>query len=191
MAGQRKYVQDKRAEAKARTREKIVQAAMYLHRTIGPRGTTISAIAERAGVQRLTVYRHFPDENAIFQACTSRWTDDHPMPDPAAWQDIDPGPPRIRAALSKLYAYYDRSEQMLAAAARDEPDVPAIQEPMTRGRAAIADMADGLLEGWQPRPGDAETLHHAAKFRTWQSLNEDGLDDTAKINLVVEKWLAG
>jgi hypothetical protein len=62
---------------------------------------------------------------------------------------------------------------------------------MTRGRAAIADMVDGLLEGWRPRPGDAETLHHAAKFRTWQSLNEDGLDDAAKIGLVVDKWLSG
>lgn len=190
MAAQRKYVQNKRAEAKARTREKIVQAAIHLHRTLGPRGTTISAIAERAGVQRLTVYRHFPDEAAIFQACTSRWADDNPLPDPISWRDLPPGPSQFRAALGKLYAYYSRTEEMLTAAARDEPDVPALQEPMARGRAAISEMIDGLLADWQPRAGDAQTLHHAAKFRTWQSLNEDGLDDEAKIDLIVGKWLS-
>ena len=141
-------------------------------------------------MQRLTVYRHFPDESALFQACTSRWTDDNPLPDPASWQHLPPGPKQFRKALEKLYAYYGRSEEMLSAALRDEPDVPAIQEPMERGRAAVAEMVDSLLNDWSPGPGDSETLHHAAKFRTWQSLNEEGMDDLAKIDLVIEKWLS-
>lgn len=80
---------------------------------------------------------------------------------------------------------------MLAAAIRDEPDVPAIQEPMAQARAELSGLVEGLLDGWNPRDGDRETLNHAAKFCTWQSLDEEGLDDAAKVDLVVGKWLGG
>ena len=130
MAEKRKYQQKKRAEAQAETRQRIVEATMALHEEVGPRATTISAIAERAGVQRLTVYRHFPDETAVFQACTSHWLSLNPPPAPEDWADAATPGERRAAALAAFDAYYGRTRAMWAASHRDVEQVPALQGPM-------------------------------------------------------------
>src|SRR5918994_5654651 len=94
----RRYQKKRRAEQEAETRQRIVEAMVALHREVGPARTTISAIAERAGVERLTVYRHFPDERSMFQACTSHYSTLVPEPDAAAWADIAEPAERLRAA---------------------------------------------------------------------------------------------
>ena len=99
----RKYRKSRRAEQEEQTRDKIVDAAMALHEEIGPRATSISAIAERAGVQRLTVYRHFKDDVTIFQACSSRWFELNPPPDPSLWQELAPAVQRTEEALRNIY----------------------------------------------------------------------------------------
>ena len=110
----RTYQKKRRAEREAETRQRIVEAMVALHREIGPARTTISAIAERAGVERLTVYRHFADETAMFEACTSHYATQVPGPDPAAWSGIDEPAERLRAALLAFYDYYRRAEDVLA-----------------------------------------------------------------------------
>ncbi len=102
----RRYQQKRRAEQQAETRQRIVEAMVDLHREVGPARTTISAIAERAGVERLTVYRHFPDERSMFEACTSHYATQVPGPDPAAWAGIEEPAERLRAALLAFYDYY-------------------------------------------------------------------------------------
>src|SRR6476619_3705653 len=124
----RKYEQKQRARSRAETHERIVEATVALHRELGPARTTVSAIAERAGVQRLTVYRHFPDERALFRACSGHWAALHPLPDPSAWSAIDDPAARLALALAELYAHYGETEQMNANIRRDLPIVPAIQE---------------------------------------------------------------
>lgn len=191
MAKTRKYRQKKRAEAVEQTRNRIIEATVALHEEIGPRATTIKAIAERAGVQRLTVYRHFPDETAVFQACTSRWLADHPLPDPEAWQSIEAPEARTRTALETLYRYYRHTAAMWDRAHRDAADVEALHEPMR----AVADYLDGiaedLIEAWaasgsERRPLRA-TLRHALTFPTWQSLAGLERDDAAMARLVT-RW---
>ena len=93
----RKYELKQRALSQAETRQRIVDATVDLHRELGPLRTTISAIAERAGVQRLTVYRHFPDDRALFGACSSQWRAAHPMPDPSAWAAVEDPAERLQA----------------------------------------------------------------------------------------------
>src|ERR687887_388726 len=77
----RKYELKARAERQRRTRERIVQATMELHEEVGPAKTTVAEIARRAGVQRLTVYNHFPQEIELFAACQAHWMELHPLPD--------------------------------------------------------------------------------------------------------------
>src|SRR3954467_8702546 len=115
----RTYVQQRRAEQQSATRRRIVEAVAALHGEIGPARTTISAIAARAGVERLTVYRHFADDAALFAACGRRFTALHPPPDPDAWGDIADPVARLREALGALYAFYRDGEAMLANVARD------------------------------------------------------------------------
>src|SRR5919199_926005 len=99
----RKYTKMRRAEQEAETRQRIVEAVYALHREVGPARTTIKAIAERAGVERLTVYRHFADEGEIFAACSAHFQAEIPPPDPAAWAGVTDPAERLRAALLAFY----------------------------------------------------------------------------------------
>src|SRR5215210_5120807 len=112
MAMKRKYELRKRAEQVAETRRRITEAAVELHRTVGPAATRISDVARRAGVQRVTVYNHFPDDASLFAACSAHWRALHPGPDPAAWASIEDSGERLRVGLRELYAWYRETESM-------------------------------------------------------------------------------
>jgi AcrR family transcriptional regulator len=189
----RRYTLKRRAEAREETRRRIVEAAVRLHEEVGPRDTTISAIAEEAGVQRLTVYRHFSDETALFQACTAHWIGLNPPPDPTSWQAFE-GLARSYVALASLYAYYRRTERMMTVSYRDEPEVPALRGPMHRVRVYLEGIAEDLAGHLPPDlPTTREaraTLAHAVQFETWRLLAHQGLDDAAIVALV-GRWLRG
>lgn len=192
MSGKRSYTMRKRAESQDETRQRIVEATMRLHEELGPRNTTIKAIAERAGVQRLTVYRHFPTDVDVFNACTSHWSALHPPPDPAPWSGIADPLMRSVVALSELYAYFTRTQGMWRVSYRDVGEVPALRAPMARFGAYLASLAEGLA-GAFPEGGRARvapTLHHAASFQTWSTLDAQGLSDPMKA-ATVAAWLRG
>jgi AcrR family transcriptional regulator len=185
----RRYRLGRRAEKQAETRKRIVDAAMALHEELGPRNTTISAVAERAGVQRLTVYRHFADDQALFAACTSTWLEANPPPGLAR------GESAIEAAHKTLeahYRYYRRTADMWAAAYRDVDTVPALRGPMQEFEAYLAGIGGALLQELEPAKGRkarvAATLRHALEFSTWRSLSRQRLGDAAMAALVIE-WL--
>lgn len=194
MSEKRTYRKRKRAQSEEETRRRIVEATMALHQEIGPRATSISAIAERAGVQRLTVYRHFPDETAVFQACTSHWLELNPPPTPDAWEmHADPWA-RAAAALGAFYAYYVDTAAMWRSSHRDVEQVPALRQPM----AQFAEMVEAIaaeLAAALPLPESGKgpvsaTLAHALAFPTWADLEARALDNAAKVNLVCA-WLRG
>src|SRR5438552_9146669 len=126
----RPYRMKRRAELEALTRRRITESAVALHGTLGPAYTSISAIAEHAGVRRSTVYRHFPDEAALFAACSSHWLAANPPPNLDAWRAIERPDERLRAALEELYAYYRRTERMRENVLRDEASVPLISKSL-------------------------------------------------------------
>jgi AcrR family transcriptional regulator len=168
----RKYDLGRRADTKAQTRRRITEAAVALHASVGPARTTISAIAERAGVQRLTVYRHFPEERDLFAACGAHWIAENPPPDPAPWAQIADSDERVRTALTAIYRWYRANEGMIGNTARDAPELPAL--------AAVADPAaylDPVRDMLGP-PTARAALGHALAFSTWRSLTrEQGLSD--------------
>ncbi|HEX6328539.1 MAG TPA: helix-turn-helix domain-containing protein [Jiangellaceae bacterium] len=173
----RSYHMRKRREDVEQTRQRIVEAAVELHGSVGPVNTTFSAVAERAGVQRSTVYRHFPDEAALFGACTSHWLAGHPWPRPEDWrQELDPVA-RLERALTELYGYYDANKQMLANSFRDIEVMPAFVGEFKR--AQLQNMHTALVEAW---PEDSRDRHltvaiaHAIDFRSWQSLSSQSLE---------------
>ncbi len=176
----RPYRLRKRAESQEATRTRIVEALMALHEELGPRNTTISAIAERAGVQRLTVYRHFPDEAALLQACTSRWFELNPPPDRSVWTTLPDPRERCRAALGALYAYFATTQRMWEVSYRDEAEVEAMHEPMKAFRAYLGQAASDLLDGFgrsAVQSGALETTaRHLVDFPTWASMHALGLD---------------
>lgn len=194
MSGKRKrpYAMRKRRESQDETRRRIVEATMQLHEEIGPRATNISAIAERAGVQRLTVYRHFPDEAAVFRACTSHWLSLNPPPALEQWRQLDDASARMREALRLFYAYYRRTNRMWAAAHRDVAVVPALQEPMLEFERYLRSVGDELFRHFKSRRNRrllAATVHHVLSFTTWASLEAQGLSDEDKAATALA-WVA-
>lgn len=174
----------KRADNVGETRQRIVDAAVELHGSVGPAGTTIAGIAERAGVTRLTVYRHFPDEEALFQACSSHWESLQQRPDPEAWARVEDPFERLRAALADLYRFYRDGEGMLTLIYRDIAHVPAGRRRTTAERNAA--MRALLLEGLPARPGVEAAVGHAMSFTTWKSLcRDEGLSNPDAVELMV------
>jgi AcrR family transcriptional regulator len=188
-APRRRYRKRRRAEQEDRTRQRITEATVDLHGTVGPAKTTVSAVAERAGVQRATVYRHFPDEEALFASCSSHWLAAHPLPELGAWAAIEDPGERLRAALSELYAWFGRGEQMLERTTRDVATVPALQPSMEAFAAWFEAATDVLIEGRAGRGAKRRraraAIGHALSFSTWRSLvREQGLSQDEAVELI-------
>jgi len=168
----RPYRKSKRAVSELETRQRITEAAVALHQTVGPARTSVKAIAARAGVDRATVYRHFPDEQALFDACTSHYYARHPMPDPGRWIAIADRDERLRTALAELYAWYGETEQMLATGIRDVEHVPAGSREAFLGyfQTVHAALMVGRRERGRARLRLAGAIGHAINFHTWHSL---------------------
>jgi AcrR family transcriptional regulator len=185
----RRYRKRRRAESERRTRERITEAAVKLHGTVGPARTTVSGIAREAGVQRATIYRHFPTEEALFEACSSHYFASHPRPEPDRWAAIaDPGE-RLSRALLDLYRWYRSTEQMLERTSRDASLVEPMADAVNAFRAYVDAVAEAILRG-RPERGAARrrvtaAVRHAVSFATWQSLTrEQGLDDPEAVALM-------
>ena len=185
----RPYRMKRRAELEEQTRLRITESAVALHEELGPAQTSISAIAERAGVRRSTVYRHFPDEEALFDACSSHWRAANPPPDPRTWSSINDPAERTRAALRELYAFYASTEAMYVSLLRDEPLVPAIQRRLRDFYDFLRFVQDDLAAGrrlpGRRGPVVRAAIGHALAFHTWRSLTrEQGLSDHAAVELM-------
>ena len=188
----RKYEMKKRAEALRETRRRIVEATVELHRTRGPAHTTIKEIAERAGVNRLTVYNHFPDITDLLRACSRSWTERHPAPDPTPWAQIVDPQERLRTALRELYGFYARTEPMRGNVLRDAETMPELAA-LLEGSVVpyLGAVRDLLADGWEVGGGTRKrllaTLKLAIDFHTWRSLErESGLSREEAVEAMLE-----
>lgn len=185
----RAYRMRRRAESQQQTRQRITESAVELHGTLGPSKTSMSAVAAHAGVRRSTLYRHFPDEAALFDACTAHWSASNPLPDIGAWLTVYDPDQRLPSALAEIYAFYARTEGMLENLFRDEVAVPMVAERFAAFRGYFDAARDALLSGRKLRGSSRRrirgVLGHAIAFSTWKSLvREQGLKDSEVIELM-------
>jgi AcrR family transcriptional regulator len=186
----RKYEKKRRAELEEATRARIAAVTSDLHEEVGPARTTIKAIAERAGVTRPTVYKHFPDEVSLFAACSAHFVASNPPPDISAWPAIADPDERLRRALADMYAYYGRTEAMTGNVMRDAEAMPALRAVLDQGWQPFLDAAYEILgAGWGARGARRRRLlaaiDLALDFGTWQRLvRTSGLSDREAIDLM-------
>jgi AcrR family transcriptional regulator len=182
----RAYNKKRRAQLEEQMRLRITESAVDLHGTLGPARTSISAVAERAGVRRSTVYRHFPDEAALFEACSAHWSAANPLPALGGWSAIEDPDERLALALEELYAYYRRTERMLENLHRDEATMPLVRRLFGGFRDYLTAAQDTLLAGRGRTPDRLRAaIGHAVAFPTWRSLaREQGLDDSEAADLM-------
>lgn len=179
----------RRQGAIEQTRDRIVAAAFELHATIGPSRTTIRAIANRAGLQRHTVYAHFPDLDSLYEACTVHGIRSTGMPEPAGWRTVALPPDRLRHGLTEMVAWYRANAQMLGNVLFDvDPEAPPPTAPDPFEVRMIA-LVDTLADGWQIESDSRLTLEavvgHALAFTTWRSLADGGLSDDQVVSVLV------
>jgi AcrR family transcriptional regulator len=187
-----KYELKARAERMAETRQRIVEATIGLHSTIGPARTSIMAIAEAAGVQRHTVYSHFPDEKALFAACSGLYYERNPRPPTEPWRLIDDPVDRVRRALTDTYGYYHAHERELWPIVRDAPFFPDITEKRLKAARDVATAA--ITSGWHLRGKRAARtcafVDLAVRFETWRSLTRDsGLSQADAVTAMADAVL--
>ncbi|MGW0793010.1 TetR/AcrR family transcriptional regulator [Streptomyces sp. NPDC002911] len=198
----RKYELRQRAQTMSETRGRITDAAIELHGTVGPAHTTIAGIADLAGVQRHTVYRHFPTEEELYAACSTEYWNRNPWPTTARWEEITAPEERLTAALGDLYAFYEQVEPMLSNALRDAPAIASAERSidsylayMERAAATVsagygqsADHAAGVTAAAPPAVERSlldVAVRHATAFGTWRSLvRSNGLSTTDTIRMM-------
>ena len=187
IAPKRKYELKQRAAEMAETHLRITEAAIELHGTLGPSRTTLSAVAKRAGVERRTLYRHFPTEADLFAACSTHYFTAHPFPDLGDWRAIPDPQQRLERALDELYAYYERTEPMLSNVLRDAALVDSARDAVAPLHAYLEAAAEILIVGRRGRGRRRQLLggavRHALAFSTWHSLSTNGIgrSDAAKL----------
>jgi len=188
----RPYRMRRRAEQVGQTRLRITEAAVRLHTTVGPAHTSIAAIAEEAGVTRLTVYRHFADLDAVFVACMAHWAARNPRPDASAWTVIPDLRGRARRAFGELYRWYRDHADELYPINRDAAAMPlSAQQAREAGNRRLADaLLAGHTGGDSVPDGEGRLLRavarHLVDFWTWRSLvMQQGLDDDEAVEVAV------
>jgi AcrR family transcriptional regulator len=182
----RTYTLKKRAEQQAETRQRIVEAAVELHGSIGPSQTTFSMVAGRAGVQRHTLYAHFPDERSLLMACSGLVMERDPPPDAAPWRAIDDGRERLRTGLAAIYDWYSHAPELTACVLRDAEHYPPVREinELRWGPyfAAYHDVLGAKLDAKQ-----RAMLNLALSFFTWRTLVRDsGLKQAAAVKAMIQ-----
>ncbi len=185
----RTYELKERAKSREETRRRIVEATAELHEEVGPARTTVAEIARRAGVQRLTVYNHFPEESALFAACGGHYMKTHPVPDLDDALGLEDPQERVSVVLGRLYRWYRENEPMIANIQRDRLLLPALDAVVSRGRdQSMAQVASALVAGFEARGRRAERVGAmvgvALDFWTWRRLNQQGIDDAAAAELM-------
>ena len=188
----RTYRLKRRAERQNETRQRIVEAAVALHTSVGPSRSSIVAIAEHAGVERPTVYRHFPTTEALFTACSSHYRMQNPLPDPKPWLQIDDPKARLGRGLGELYAHYAAQEKALWPILRDFEDQPELRRFVEPDIKHLRGAIDVLMSAW---PGRKPTklraaIGHATDFFAWRSLRRQGLSNDEAVTLMIDLVMA-
>ena len=172
----------------AKTHLRITEAAIELHGTVGPARTTLTAVATRAGVERRTLYRHFPTEADLFAACSTHYFTANPWPDLDSWRAIRDPRKRLEQALDELYAYYERTEPMLSNVLRDAEIVDLARDAVAPLQAYLDEAADVLVVGRPARGRRRQlvkrALRHALAYSTWHSLTTNGIGRSDAARLV-------
>lgn len=185
----RTYTLKRRAEQQSETRQRIVDAAVALHGEIGPARTSLSQVAERAGVQRNTLYAHFPDERSLMLACSGQTMERDPLPDATRLRALPDVEARLRTGLSALYGWYARNAAIAGCVLRDAEASPLVAEiAMLRFGEPMAALESALAKGLSApqRP----LLKLALQFGTWRSLALDsGLRPAACVEAMVRAML--
>jgi AcrR family transcriptional regulator len=184
----RKYELKKRAADVAATHRRITEAAIELHGTVGPSRTTLSAVAQRAGVERRTLYRHFATEADLFAACSSHYFSANPFPDLGPWRAIRDPQQRLERALGDIYAYYERTEPMFSNVLRDAELVDFARDAVAPLHAYLEEAVEVLTTGralrGRRRQLCAGALRHALAFSTWRSLAGNGIAQPDAVRLM-------
>ena len=186
MSTKRRYEQRARAEKAAETRQRITEATLALHAEVGPARTTVAEVARRAGVQRLTVYNHFPEDRDLLAACNAHFLARHPPPDVAPLLALEDPAARLRAVLTAFYGWYRATETVTAKVQRDAEVLPALAEAVAAPTAQLEELGGALAAGFGRSRRVRAAVALALDFWAWRRLTASGLSDATAADVMVD-----
>lgn len=187
----RSYELKERAKRQQETRARIAEVTAQLHEEVGPARTTVTEVAKRAGVQRLTVYKHFPTETDLFAGCSAHFMSRHPFPDLTAPLAVENPERRARETLKTIYGWFRETEAMTANIQRDRLLIPALDELTSEVMdPALEWVAGELIGGFGAKGARARRVAAmvavSMDFWTWRRLKQVGMDDAAAAGLMAD-----
>ena len=174
-----------------RTTEAILDATRASVLDFGIRRTTLTDVARRAGVSRMTVYRRYPDVDAVLRDLMTREFG-RAMAEIAARVDGDDGRRRVVDRLLAGVAAF-RANPLMSKVVEAEPELllPYVVGRMGETqRAAVelvaADVASGQQDG-SIRGGDARVIAQALLLVTQSFVLSSGIsEDIPEASLLEE-----
>ncbi|MFE9818881.1 TetR/AcrR family transcriptional regulator [Streptomyces sp. NBC_00236] len=171
------------------TRQRLLEAAVACLAEHGWAGSTVSAVAERAGVSRGAAQHHFPTREDLFTAAVEYVAEERS----AALRAVpDQDRAAVVAALVDLYTgpLFRAALQLWVAASNEEQLRPRVTELEARVGRETHRIAVGLLNADETRPGVRETVQGLLDMARGLGLANVLTDDTARRGRVVAQWAA-
>ncbi|MFD7745599.1 TetR/AcrR family transcriptional regulator [Streptomyces sp. NPDC059698] len=171
------------------TRQRLLEAAVACLAEHGWAGSTVSVVAERAGVSRGAAQHHFPTREDLFTGAVEYVAEERS----AALRALPvQGRAEVVAALVDLYTGpLFRAALQLWVAASNEPQLrPRVTELEARVGRETHRIAVELLGADESRPGARETVQGLLDMARGLGLANLLTDDTARRARVVAQWAA-
>lgn len=135
----RQYSMEVRAAQAARTRERILDAALAGYRERGIGATSLQAVARRAGVSASTILNHFGSAEELARVVVRQLAETLKVPDDSDWAERGRSR-RIRRLVREMFAFYDRSAPWFEIFRAELNVDPALREGEAAFWQAIQDL---------------------------------------------------
>ncbi|MGW1402708.1 TetR/AcrR family transcriptional regulator [Streptomyces sp. NPDC002405] len=175
------------------TRQRLLQAAVACLAEHGWAGSTVSVVAERAGVSRGAAQHHFPTREDLFTAAVEYVAEERSTALSALFPEGAADDRRaVVGALVDLYTgpLFRAALHLWVAASNEDQLRPRVTELEARVGRETHRIAVQLLGADEARPGTRETVQGFLDMARGLGLANLLTDDTARRERVVAQWSA-
>lgn len=175
------------------TRQRLLESAVTCLAEHGWTGSTVTVVAEHAGVSRGAAQHHFPTREDLFTAAVEYVAEERSKALRSPQRGASAGAPGTRAAVEMLVALYTgplfRAALQLWVAASNEPQLgPRVTRLEARIGRETHRMAVELLGADESVPGVRETVQGLLDMARGLGLANLLTDDSARRERVVAQW---
>jgi AcrR family transcriptional regulator len=174
------------------TRQRLLEAAVSCLAEHGWAGSTVSVVAERAGVSRGAAQHHFPTREDLFTAAVEYVAEERSTALRALFPEGAANRREVVAALVDLYTgpLFRAALHLWVAASNEDQLRPQVTELEAKVGRETHRIAVDLLDADESRPGVRETVQGLLDMARGLGLANLLTDDRGRRERVVAQWAA-